>query len=1105
MGFESLARSSEKPAPAGSFVAASLDAAADWWYHRSMGEADRPIHCARCGRDNPREARFCLHCGAEIGIACSDCGAQLPGGAKFCLECGAPVETGPAPASYTPQHLRDEILSARGALEGERKQVSVLFCDIVHSTTLAQQLGPERYHELVDRFFAVALDEVHRYEGTINQFLGDGLMALFGAPIAHEDHARRAVLAATGLAERSPVDVRLGINTGSVVVGAIGDDLRMDYTAFGDTTILAARLQAVAGPRDVFVSRETAQLVRGYFELEARAPVEVKERTVQPLRVAGLGPRTAPLEPTDDVLSPFVGRARELETLRESLAAVSRGEGGQIVGLVGDPGLGKSRLGLEFRRLAEGDATVLVGRCLSYTSGVPYGPVLDLVRRAGGITVGDGPDAIEQKLAITVAARGLEPEHERSLLHAFGLGTERAAVDAPALKEKTFEALRSLFVAEAERRPLVLFVEDVHWIDRTSEQMLNELASEIPSNAMLLLTTSRPGYKPPWIDRSFATQIALRPLTAEESARVVRSVLGEGTPLARAVVERGEGNPFFLEELARAGDELDTGVPRTVQDVLAARVDRLGAAQKNALQTAAVLGREFSLDVIEELWDADDPLLPALQELKRLEFLRERRSADGRTFVFKHALTREVAYDGLLEARRAELHGRAASVIERRDADRVHERVELLAYHYARSTDLARAAEYLELANRKARAQSAAEEAVAHFYEALAVLERLPDSAENRGRRLALVLAQMNTFHFLWRLDEHFDLLERHEEIAREPANRDLLGRLVALISFHTMRRGEYERALDLANDARALCLQAADAEGASVAYCVQLWSHAWLGDYARALVAHERACEQLPLGFNPEWHMYIYGGAAGALLMQGRWDAALRKVDEGVDDGRRRSDRATVSFVSMMGAWAMLEKRDWPAAIEYANAALEAAPSDPFRAYMGAVLASALCHTGSAERGLPMLEEIVPTAKSINHEVGLSLLAWRLANAYLAVADLEKAKRYLAELLEDFTRQKAAFFVGGCRRLLGEAALAEGDPAEAVRQLEQAIAILAETGSENELALALGALGRAQRLLGDEAAAETHLRDAIARLGGLRTLEEPDRLRHELPTLPAH
>jgi class 3 adenylate cyclase len=380
------------------------------------------------------------------------------------------VGAAPGPAGYTPAHLREQVLAVGGAVEGERKRVSVLFCDIVRSSALAAELGPEGFHLVIDRFFRAALAEVHRYEGTVNQFLGDGLMALFGAPVAHEDHARHAVLAALGIASRAEVPVRIGINSGLVVVGTIGDDLRVDYTAFGDTTVLAARLQAAAAPGAVLVSRRTAGLVRGYFALEEVAPVRVKERTVRPLRVTGLGSRIARLDSGGE-LSPFTGRDRELAELRRLLEIVAGGEG-QVVGLAGDPGLGKSRLAWEFCRLAGDGAAVAEGRCRPYGAAIAYLPLFELVRGACGIAADDVPDLAGTKIERAVKALELDISLAQYLRHAFGLPAGDpgvAGLDPVAIRARTFEALRALLVAQAGRRPLVVLIEDLHWIDRTSE------------------------------------------------------------------------------------------------------------------------------------------------------------------------------------------------------------------------------------------------------------------------------------------------------------------------------------------------------------------------------------------------------------------------------------------------------------------------------------------------------------------------------------------------------------------------------------------------------------------------------------------------------------
>ena len=705
------------------------------------------MRCPRCSQENPDEARFCLHCGAQLAISCPGCGAVQPPGARFCPECGRAVGAAPGPASYTPAHVSEQILAVRSAIEGERKQVSVLFCDIVRSSALAAELGPEEFHLVIDRFFRVALAEVHRYEGTINQFLGDGFMALFGAPIAHEDHARHAVLAALGIAAQSEVPVRIGINSGLVVVGTIGDDLRVDYTAFGDTTVLAARLQAAAAPGAVLISQRTAELVRGYFQLEEVAPVQVKERTVRPLRVTGLGSRTARLD-SGSGLSPFTGRDRELAELRRMLEIVVNGEG-QVAGLAGDPGLGKSRLAWEFCRLAEDDAAVLEGRCRSYGAAIAYLPLFELVRNACGIAADDAPDLVAAKIERKIKTLELDVSLAHYLRHAFGLPTGDpavAALDPVAIRARTFEALRRLLVAEAGHRPLVVLIEDLHWIDQTSEEFLAGFVDELPSVPIMLLVTYRPGYSSPWPGKSFTSQLALRPLSPAASEKLVASILDVGDLAAAAIAERGEGNPFFLEELARAArdqvaDEEGGAVPETVQQVLAARIDRLTADQKAALQVAAVLGREFSLDLAEEVWDGDVPLEARLQELKGLEFLRERHGGPERIFVFTHALTREVAYDGMLEARRRELHGRAGASLDDSQASQRFEHAELLAYHYARSAVPARAIPYLAAAGARAKDRYANEEAIRLYRKALSIVGDLPAGSDRDRQELEILEA----------------------------------------------------------------------------------------------------------------------------------------------------------------------------------------------------------------------------------------------------------------------------------------------------------------------------------------------------------------------------
>ncbi len=791
------------------------------------------MKCARCQAENDEGARFCEDCGARLELVCPRCGEVVGAGKRFCRSCGAALAPEPpslsSPQAYTPRHLAEKILTSRSSIEGERKPVTVLFCDLANSTALAGRLGPDAMHGLLNRFFELALGEIHRYEGTINQFLGDGFMALFGAPLAHEDHARRAVLAALGLSraireQRSllgaPADaeltVRLGLNTGFVVVGRIGDNLRMDYTAVGDTTHLAARMQQLGEPGDILVTEATARLVTGYVRLEVLEPVAVKGRTepLTPYKVVALGRRRSPLEGLEErALSRFVGREREVATLQELLAEVEAGRG-QVVGIVGEPGVGKSRLLIEFRRsLAGRRVTYLEGRCLSFGNTIPYLPVLDIVRSNYGIVEMDDPAATAEKLRLGLGEVGLEPEAGLPyLLRLFGLadGTDQLAMLSPeAIKARTFETLCQLSLKGSQRRPLIFAVEDLHWIDQTSQDYFAALVEALAGAPILMVGTYRPGYRPPWMDKSYTTQLSLHRLTARDSLSVVRSVLPEERlpdPLAQVILDKAEGNPFFLEELTRAVAEHpsppgELTVPDTIHGVLMARIDRLAEEPKRVLQTASVFGREFSLRLLAAIWEGPGALEPYLLELRRLEFLHERLGASEPTYAFKHALTQDVAYDSLLLSRRQALHAAAGRAIESLYAERLDDVAERLAHHYGRTEAADKAVEYLIRSADKAALVYANADAVKALEEALRHVDRLPPSAQDRPL-IAIVLRLAHSFYFVGRIRDTLDLLLRHQarlESLQDPA---LAGPYHFWLSHTYSYLSEYERASELARQA---------------------------------------------------------------------------------------------------------------------------------------------------------------------------------------------------------------------------------------------------------------------------------------------------------------
>jgi class 3 adenylate cyclase/tetratricopeptide (TPR) repeat protein len=684
-----------------------------------------------------------------------------------------------SPGSYTPKHLADRILTTRAALEGERKQVTVLFCDVVDSTRLAEQLDPEVMHEVMDRALQLMAEAVHRYEGTVNQFLGDGMMALFGAPVALEDHALRAVQAAlatqetiAGFAEdlkcQRGVEMRLriGLNTGVVVVGRIGDDLRMDYTAMGETTNLAARVQSLAEPGTVLITEATQQLVAGFVRSEpmGRVPIKGLTEPVEIHRVTGRRRRTRLEVSAERGLSRLVGREQELSLLRDCFARARVGRG-QMVGVVGEAGVGKSRLVHEFRAsLADERITWLAGHCVAYGQGTPYLPVLEILRANFDVEEGDNPLQIEAKLRQGV--RRLDPALESTLpffreLLLLPADEDFKKLDAKIKRHQTFESIRALTVAGSQRAPIVIVVEDLHWLDTTSAEYLAFLAESLAGLRVLVLTTQRPGPVPAWADKTYYTQIALDVLDAAAAGTIMQSVLSvtelpaDLVPLVNA---KAEGNPLFVEEITRSllehgvvvraggsarwAREARVEFPERAQDIIRARIDRLVEPVKRTAQTAAVIGREFGLRLLAQV-SGNAALTQFLDTLKHAELIHETRFFPEIEYIFKHAIIQDVVYQSILLRRRRELHGAIGRAIEALHADHIGERLEVLAYHFAHSDDRSQAVEYLVRAGDKATAAFAGREALAFYGQALELTE-----AENERRR-AEILYKMSSVEML--------------------------------------------------------------------------------------------------------------------------------------------------------------------------------------------------------------------------------------------------------------------------------------------------------------------------------------------------------------------
>ena len=653
--------------------------------------------CPWCQAENRDGARFCRECGATFGAVCSGCGAKVEAGSKFCDSCGAPLAATPAqptaprrfasPESYTPKHLAEKILTSKSALEGERKQVTVLFADLKGSMELLADRDPEEARRLLDPVLERMMEAVHRYEGTVNQVMGDGIMALFGAPVAHEDHGTRACYAALRMQESvghyaeelrrsqgADVQIRVGLNSGEVVVRSIGSDLNVDYSAVGQTTHLAGRLEQLARPGATLITAETLKLAEGYIKVNAMGLVPIKGLAdpVEVFELVGGGIARRRFEAVAARgLTRFVGRRTEVDVLATALDRARTGHG-QIVAPVGEPGVGKSRLFWEFTHSYRTHGCLVVeGGAVSYGKATPYLPVVNLLK--GYFQIDDRDDARRVREKVTGKLLTLDRILELTVPVILALldvpvdDPEWQALDPPQQRQRTLAGIKRILLGESHVQPLVVVIEDLHWIDTATQAFLDSLVESLPTARILLLVNFRPEYEHDWGRKTYYTPLRLDPLPPESAEELLDVLLGDDStlrPLKQLLIDQTEGNPFFLEESARTLVETrvlvgerghyrlakpleSIQVPATVQVVLAARIDRLPSEEKRLLQSASVLGKDVPFALLQAVADlAELELRRALASLQAAEFLYETRFFPDLQYTFKHALTHDVAYGG---------------------------------------------------------------------------------------------------------------------------------------------------------------------------------------------------------------------------------------------------------------------------------------------------------------------------------------------------------------------------------------------------------------------------------------------------------------------------
>ena len=740
------------------------------------------MKCLKCQFDNPEDSAFCGDCGSSLDMSCPNCGSTPPPGFKFCNKCGhdlrKPSEELPIDLSfdqkiekiqkYLPQGLAEKILSQRDRIEGERKQVTVMFCDMEGFTPLSELLGIEEAYSIMDQVYEILIHKVHDYGGTVNELTGDGIMALFGAPVTLEDAPQRAIRSSLaihrGMAKFSdrlkeekhdalPVKMRIGLHTGPVVVGTMGNDLRVDFKAVGDTVNLASRMEGQAQPGTTFITEDTFKLTEGLFRFEGlgQRMIKGKEKPVNIYRVIAPSTRRTRFDVSAERgLTRFVGRERELELLLDGFERSKKGRG-QAFSIVAEAGVGKSRLLYEFRKaVANDDVTFLEGKCLSYSRGVAYHPVIDVLKSNFDIQEGDGDSEIKEKVKTGLLAIGAdEPSTMPYLLELLSVkdsGIDKIPMSPVARKDRITEAVKRITFKGSELRPLIIAIEDLHWIDKGSEEYFKDLLDRISGAKIFLVFTYRPEFVHTWGGRSYHSQVTLNRLSNRESHAIVTYILGTeniDSELKELILEKTEGVPFFIEDFIRSLKELkvveekddkcylakdiqEVSIPSTIQEVVMARVDSLPEDAKEVLQIGSVIEREFSYELIKHLTgQSEKELLSHLSALRDSELIYERGIYPETIYVFSHALTREVVYDSILTQRRKKFHEKIGNAIETLYPENINEYSGVLAEHYITSENYEKGAEYSQMSAESAEKAGAINAAIVYAKKRVASLEKL--------------------------------------------------------------------------------------------------------------------------------------------------------------------------------------------------------------------------------------------------------------------------------------------------------------------------------------------------------------------------------------------
>jgi class 3 adenylate cyclase/tetratricopeptide (TPR) repeat protein len=1063
--------------------------------------------CLQCHSENSFEAIFCDQCGTRLETACPKCGEPNRQGAKFCRNCGQlishaaaaaapPAVPGvPSPETYVPKHLAEKILASRQFLEGERKQVTVLFADIRGSTSLLEGLDPEDAQKLIDPVLRVMMSAVHRYEGTVNQVLGDGIMALFGAPLAHEDHALRACYSALamqeemrryrrklGQSEELGLQIGIGLNSGEVVVRSISNDLNVDYSALGHTTHMAARMQELAAGGTTLMTASTLRQVEGFVQVKSVGAVQVKgvSRPMEAFEVvAATTARTRVQAAAVRGLTPLVGRRTEIEVFGKLIEEAGSGKG-QILAMVGEPGLGKSRLVHEFTRhqLRPG-WLVLEGASVSYGKATPYFPLIGMLRRYFQIAEGEGSENIRDQVVMHIleldnmlkdaippvlSLLGALPDEGRpsavwaQFKEVVDAMERYLGMEPQQRRRYTFEAIKRLLIRESQRQRLLVVFEDLHWIDNETQAFLDGLVESLPMARILLLVDYRPEYSHGWGDKSYYTQLRVDPLQPTNAEELLQHLLGNNkdlVPLKQLLIHRTEGNPFFAEESVRSlvetkvlvgekgayrpGLKIDEiRIPSTVQNVIADRVDRLTIEEKHLLQTAAVIGMIIPFGLLRGVAELpDEELYHCLSNLQSAEFLYETNLFPESEYSFKHALTNEVTYSALLHDRRTNLHARVVKVLEASTQAVPHDRIEKLAHHAFSGELWNKAVGYLKDAGDMAASRSSFRNAVLHYERALEALQRLPESSDKLRWGIDLRFDARNALFVLNDFKRGFEHLEEAKKAAMTLHDGERLGKLLTWMTAHWNLAGNSEQGVITGKQALEHTSGPKNIESNIVA-------HNWLGVAYHNLGQFGPSIHELEtaLSLLTEERKYDLLGTAGivsvnckAWLIRGL--AQIGKFRETLQYGEQAIQTATecerplsiVFAYYAVGAVAVI-KGDFDqaiAALEHALKVCEAAELPVQRPLVVSGLAAAYAFVGRFDEALRLLESTADRgvwmigAGSRQAPLGKAMgMVWEV-EAYMLAGKHKEAETLARQNLAVFAESKDRGSVAWQKYLLGE------------------------------------------------------------------------------------